>query len=89
MKKVISKSFSEHKTAKVLSIVSVFLWAVFVMVRLLLPKGTFLIGQADGWLFAAAMLFSWISCGFGWQSLSASVIGVSKWLHGLHIVLLR
>ena len=64
MKKAISKSFSEHKTAKILLILSVFLWVVFVMVRLLLPKGTFLIGQADGWLFAAAMLFSWISCGF-------------------------
>ncbi len=64
MKKAITKSFSEHKTAKILLIVSAFLWAVFVMVRLLLPKGTFLIGQADGWLFAAVMLLSWISCGF-------------------------
>ena len=70
----------KNRTAKVLSFVSASLWAVFILVRLLLPKGTFLIGQADGWLFAAAMLLTWLSFGF-WLSLL-----IRLWNWGLKMV---
>ncbi len=52
------------KTAVILTIVSVFLWVVFVAIRLLKPDYSFLICRMELWLFAICTLLTSVSAAF-------------------------
>ena len=77
----------KNKTAIILTIVSILLWAMFLIIRLSIPKGAHLSYQIDAWLLILSAILTSTSMAF-WLSAFArqwnSIEKIIAWcLHGV------
>ncbi|MBR3577900.1 MAG: hypothetical protein IKN98_03870 [Bacteroidales bacterium] len=77
------KPLFKHKTALILTVLTMVLWVTFATFRLLLPKFTHLAYMGDGWLLIAATILTSVMCACWFHILSKPwhpVVKVVLWI---------